>query len=332
MGRAAAGKSKEIGGAMRIYSIFLGAILAVVVVPAIAQGQTTEPASAATQPLTKTVGIDIINKTVNPDGSLTLLFQWKDKDKKLVSRSIIVNDGTVIGIDGQLKTMADITDAVLKKKAVATVGPDMVTAVNLRFGRAMIDVSKDQLTPAQVASLEAAAPVINPASDASLEKRVDGIVASLQLNDPAKEARLKLILTTDLRAVRDSHNAGFAPDKSVHANLNAGLAADLTPEQIESVKDKLTVNKVPVTFAVYHQIVTDLTPEEEARILDLLKQAREKCLDVKNPDEMARVFEPYKKQIENYLIANGRDWKTLYKQFVDSLKANQNASTTKPAT
>ena len=100
------------------------------------------------------------------------------------------------------------------------------------------------------------------------KKRVDGIVASLQLNDPAKEARLKLILTT-----RSTGGPGFAqcrfcsPDKSVHANLNAGLAAELTPEQIETVKDKLTVNKVPVTFKVYQQIVTDLTPEEEARIL-----------------------------------------------------------------
>jgi Protein of unknown function (DUF3826) len=217
---------------------------------------------------------------------------------------------------------------VLKKKAVATVGPDMVTAVNLRFGRAMVAVSADQLTPAQIAALKAAAPAINPASDVSLNKRVDGIVASLQLNDPAKEGRLKEILTTDLKAVRDSHNAGFAPDKSVHENLNAGLAAELTPDQIETVKNTLTVNKVPVTFKAYHQIVPGLTAEEDAKILGLLKEAREKCLDVKNPDEMARVFEPYKKQIQAYLIANGHDWNTLYKQFVDSMKAN--AAATQP--
>jgi hypothetical protein len=313
---------------MKICNIVLGAIFAVALLQLVAGAQTADV--PATQPLTKTVGIDIIKKTVNPDGSLTLLFQWKDKDKNLVSRSVIVNDGTVIGIDGQLKTLADLTDAILKKKAVATVGPDMVTAVNLRFGRAMIVVSEDQLTPAQVAALKAAAPVINPASDVSLNKRVDGIVASLQLNDPAKEGRLKEILATDLRAVRDSHNAGFAPNKSVHENLNAGLAAELTPEQIETVKDKLTVNKVPVTFKVYHQIVPGLTTDEDAKILGLLKEAREKCLDVKNPDEMGRVFEPYKKQIETYLTTNGHDWKTLYKQFVDSMKANQSAATTQP--
>jgi Protein of unknown function (DUF3826) len=315
---------------VKIYSVILNIIFGAVAVPAIAQKLSADQTAASTQPLTKTVGVDIIKKTTNPDGSLTLLFQWKDKDKKFVSRSVIVNDGTVIGIDGQLKTLADVTDAIVKKKAVATVGPDMVTAVNLRFGRAMVVASKDQLTPAQLSALEAAAPVINPASDMSLQKRVDGIVASLQLNDPAKESRLKDILTTDLRAVRDSHNAGFAPDKATHANLNTGLAAELTPEQIEIVKDKLTVNKVPVTFKVYHQIVPGLTAEEDAEILGLLKEAREKCLDVKNPDEMARIFEPYKEQIETYLIANGHDWETLYKQFVDSLKSNQNAAATNP--
>ena len=156
-------------------------------------------------------------------------------------------------------------------------------------------------------------------------------MSALQLNDAAKESRLKDVLVADLRAVRDSHNAGFAPDKSVRVSLNAGLVADLTPPQIETVKDKLTVNKVPVTFAVYHQIVPNLTADEDARILDLLKQAREKCLDVKNPDEMGEVFKPYKLQIQNYLNSNGRNWDTLYKQFVDSQKTNANSASTKPA-
>jgi hypothetical protein len=267
------------------------------------------------------VGIDIVKKTVNADRSLTLTFQWKDKGGKEVSRSVVVNSSTVIGIDGKLKTMADLTDETLKKKAVATVGPDGVTAVLLRVGRAMISMSRDQLTAAQVASLEAAAPPATPESNAALEKRVADLVGSLQLNDAAKEARVKAILGTDLREVRESHNAGFAPDPSVRAAFNAGLKAELTSDQIETVKDKLTVNKVPVTFKVYHEIVPNLTAEEDATILDLLKQAREECLDVKNPDEMARVFEPYKKRIETYLTEHGHDWKTLYKKFTDEQKA-----------
>ena len=167
------------------------------------------PAGAATPPLTKTVGVDIVKKKVNPDQTWTLEFQWKDKDQKTLSRLVIVNEGTVIGVDGRLQTLADITDEVLKKKAVATVGTDNVTAVNLRFGRAMVAVSKDQLTPAQIAVLEAAAPKATAASDATLEKRVAEIVAAVELNDAAKVSRLKEILTVDLRTVRDSHNAGL---------------------------------------------------------------------------------------------------------------------------
>jgi Protein of unknown function (DUF3826) len=280
------------------------------------------PAGAATPPLTKTVGVDIVKKKVNSDQTWTLEFQWKDKDQKTLSRSVIVNEGTVIGVDGRLQTLANITDEVLKKKAVATVGTDNVTAVNLRFGRAMVAVSKDQLTPAQIVALEAAAPKATAASDATLQKRVAEIVAALELNDAAKESRLKEILTVELRTVRDSHNAGFAPEKSVRVNLNRGLEAELTPEQVESVKNKLTANKVPVTLKAYHQIVPDLSAEDDSKIQELLKQAREECLDVKNPDEMARVFKPYKTQIEAYLISHGHDWPALYKKFVDSQKGN----------
>src|SRR5262249_27282789 len=124
----------------------------------------SKTALPATPPLTKTVGVNIVKKTVNADKSWTLEFQWKDKNQQTISRSVVVNDGTVIGVDGKLKTLADVTDDVLKKKAVATVGPDDVTAVNLRFGRVMVAVTKDQLTPAQVAALEAAAPKATAAS------------------------------------------------------------------------------------------------------------------------------------------------------------------------
>lgn len=317
---------------MTIRHTAVGASLGTVAFILLALGQaalaaTDAPATGkevtpATPPFTKTVGIDIVKRTVNPDKTWSLEFQWKDKDGKKISRSVTVNENTVIGVDGQLKKMADITDDILKKKAVATVGSDDVTAVNLRFGRAMVAISKDQLTPAQAAALEAVAPAATPASEAALEKRVAEMVAELKLNDPAKEARLKTILATDLRAVRDSHNAGFAPAKSVRVDLNKGLQAELTPEQIETVKDKLTIGKVPFTMKAYRQIVTNMTPEQDAKVLDFMKQAREECLDVKNADEMKPIFEKYKTQSEQYLTSQGYDWKALYRKFVDSQKGN----------
>ena len=283
----------------------------------------------ATQPLSKTVGVDIVKLTRNPDGTATALFRWKDRQGADVERSVILTPQTVIGIGGQLKTLDDLTDDVIhKNKAVATVGPDMTTAVSLRVGRAMIKATREQLTPAQVAALEAAAPKATAASDAALQKRVDEMVAALNLNDPAKASRVNAIITTHLKNVRDSHNAGFAPDKSSRVNFLNGLAAELTPEQIETVKDRVTVNKVPFTRNAYHAIVKDLTPAEDAKIVELLKIAREESLDLKNPDEMSQVFEVYKTQIEKYLIANGRDWKKLYSEFGAAQRAK---AATRPA-
>jgi hypothetical protein len=73
----------------------------------------SKPVLPATPLLTKTVGVNIVKKTVNPDKSWTLEFQWKDKDQQTLSWSVIVNDGTVIGVDGRVQAPADITDDLL---------------------------------------------------------------------------------------------------------------------------------------------------------------------------------------------------------------------------
>src|SRR6266404_5941844 len=128
-------------------------------------------------------------------------------------------------------------------------------------------------------------------------------------------------MAANLRAVRDAHNAGLQPDESVHKILLAGLQADLAHEQVESVKDKLTANKLPITYKVYHQILPNLTPEDDRKILEWLKQAREESLDVKNTDEMTPIFKKYKTEIERYLNSRGYEWAKSYKAFVDGQKA-----------
>jgi hypothetical protein len=307
-------------------------LVAVTMISAWAPAQNVAPSTLpATRPLTKTVGVDIVKMTANPDKTVTLLFRWKDRQQNDVERSVILNDNTVIGINGELKTIADLTpELISRNKAVATVGPDEVTAVSLRVGRAMIRVARNQLTPAQVAALEAAAPKATEASNAAMTRRVNEMVEALHLNDPARESRVKAVITEHLREVRDSHNAGFAPDKASLPKFVAGLNAELTPEQVESIKDAITIGKVEFTRRAYHAIVKDLTPAEDAKILALLKQAREESLDLKNPDEMSVVFEKYKTQIERYLISNGRDWRKLYREFIDAQRA-ANRPSTRPA-
>ena len=284
-----------------------------------AEGTNSAPAAApAAKNLSRTVGLDIISKTVNPDKTVSLVFKWSEKGTEM-KRTVVVNDSTIVVYNGQLRKFADLTDKELHAKAVATVGADGITTVLLRFGKAPLP--KDQLTPAQSALIASLAPPATAASDTALNKRVAALVDSLELKEPAKEERLRAVLTANLRAVRDAHNAGLQLDPSVHTNLIAGLQADLTPEQVDSVKDRLTANKLPITFKAYHQILPNLTAQDDQKILDWLKQAREQSLDVKNTDEMAPIFKKYKTEIEHYLDSQGYDWAKSYKAFVNGQKA-----------
>jgi hypothetical protein len=288
---------------------------------------TSTTAAAPARKLTKTVGLDIVRKTANPDHTTSLVFRWSEKGTP-AERTVVVNDKTIVVYNGQIKKFSDLTDDQMRAKAVATVGADDVTVVLLRFGKAPLP--KDQLTPEQSALIASLAPPATAASDAALEKKVSALVASLSLPDSAKQERVRNVLTTHLRAVRDAHNAGLQLDPSVHKSFIGGLQADLTSEQVETVKNSLTANKLPITLKAYHQILPNLKPDDEAKIADWLKRAREESLDVKNVDEMTPIFKKYKREIEAYLDAHGYDWATSYKAFVDGQKAGANSTKDKP--
>ena len=269
------------------------------------------------QRITKTVGIHVVERTVNPDNSLTLRYRWYDRrlDRDL-ERSVIINEDTVIGIGGELKQLSDLTEEVLQAPSVATVGDDRKTAVMLRIGRDKIRISEDQLTPKQIEQMRSLVAPLTEASQKSLEETVTGIVAMLELNDPATESRLCDIIRTQRLSVITNHNAGLAPPKDARDNLNKGLNEILTPEQIDKVKNALTQNQMIRIFIVYHQIVPQLTAEHDQVILDLLRQGREAALDIKKPRDVVAAFSPYKTQIETYITAQGYDWKEYYRAFV----------------
>jgi hypothetical protein len=188
------------------------------------------------------------------------------------------------------------------------------------------------------------------ATDPELVKKASEWVASLNLNDPEKEKRVIAVIVTHLESVRtwhDGHPANTVPEginpvtgkplseldrqiiadsaipRSVHENLMAGLRKDLSEGQVESILDKYTVGKVAFTLAGYHSIVTDLTSEEETTILGFLKEAREMAVDYKSMKQISAIFEIYKTKSEQYLNSNGRNWRALYKAYVDAVKAKK---------
>ena len=190
-------------------------------------------------------------------------------------------------------------------------------------------------------------------SDEDVVKKAAEWVTSLNLNDAAKEARVKEVIITHLKTIRDWHNehpfttvpAGINPatgnklsdlDRqviansampgSVHENLMAGLRKDLTEEQVELILDKYTIGKVAFTLAGYKAIVPNLTGKEETEILKNLKQAREQAVDYKNMQQISAIFEIYKTKSEQYLNANGRNWREMYKAYTDAVKAKKAAT------
>jgi hypothetical protein len=314
---------------------FAVAISLVVLLSSVATGAddtpaTSEPANPTAHPNSETIGVRISKLTHNPDGTLLAIFDTKDKQGNTIPREVLITPDTIVNIGGQLKKSSDIQDEMIKNVVVAMVGQDGRTAVLLRWGRVMLNVTKEDLTAGQFAALQAVAPKATPESDAAVDKRVDAYVAALHLNAPEREARLKNVIRTNLRAVRDAHNAWLAPSKSVREDLNKGLAADLTADQIDAIKDMITGNDLQRHFNAYHIIVPGLTKEEDEKILELLKEAREEGLDVKNVRDLGHTFEPYKNQIEAYLISRGHDWRALYKENAKKVGEAQKAAPPTP--
>jgi hypothetical protein len=191
----------------------------------------------------------------------------------------------------------------------------------------------------------------NSKSDTEQEKKAEEWVAALNL-DPAKAARVKQVIATHLTTIRDWNNehpfttvpAGINPatgnklseldrqiiansamPATVHTDLMTGLRKDLTEQQVEAILDKYTIGKVSFTMAGYKSIVPNMTPTEEAAILTNLKQAREQAVDYKNMKQVSAIFEIYKTKSEQYLNANGRNWKQMYKDYTDAVKAKKAA-------
>lgn len=189
--------------------------------------------------------------------------------------------------------------------------------------------------------------------------RADDFVAALNLADADKAARVKAVILTHLTAVRDWHNSHsytLVPDginpingktfaqldrqfiidstipKTVHETLMAGLKEYLNDDQVETILDKYTIGKVAFTMNGYRSIVPDITPAEEAFVLNELKIAREQAIDYKDMKEISIVFKIHKTKIEDYFNSNGRNWKTMYKTYVDKVLAAKKAASGKSAT
>ncbi|MBI2510359.1 MAG: DUF3826 domain-containing protein [Opitutae bacterium] len=177
----------------------------------------------------------------------------------------------------------------------------------------------------------------------ALVQRAEKIVGPLHLNDAAKATRVRDLIARQYDALRPIHQlrdnglklAKETADKTqaearraevlaktdahlaeLHAQFLAALAAELTPEQIDGVKDGMTYGVLPLTFRVYQEMLPNLTAEQKTQILAWLTEAREHAMDANTSEEKHAWFGKYKGRINNYLTKAGYDMKAAEKNLL----------------
>ena len=180
----------------------------------------------------------------------------------------------------------------------------------------------------------------------TIEDRTAGIMKELSLTNDMDAAAVHDIIIAQYRVMRardaliDAQLTALGKDvsyknragqlqaesKPLHDYFFARLADKLTPEQVEKVKDKMTYNKVKVTFDAYVAIVPGLTDTDKAKVLELLKAAREAAVDGGSAPEKTAIFQKYKDQINDYLNASGHDTAKAFKDWADAHPATTTAA------
>jgi len=105
-----------------------------------------------------------------------------------------------------------------------------------------------------------------------------------------------------------------------HAEFLAKLNKEITPEQVEGVKDAMTYKKVAVTYNSYLDELPQLTDAQKVQLKAWLIEAREKAVDAGSSDEKTAIFGKYKGRINNYLSKEGYDMKKAGEEWQKRIK------------
>ena len=130
-------------------------------------------------------------------------------------------------------------------------------------------------------------------------QRSEKIAAALSLNDPDQVVRVRDIIARQyadlgvIHAARDAalksakdatggesaiqavRDAAASRQADLHYSFLARLAGELSPAQVDQVKDGLTYSVAPNTYRVYLEMLPQINTEQKRQILVWLTEARE---------------------------------------------------------
>lgn len=186
-----------------------------------------------------------------------------------------------------------------------------------------------------------------------ITERASKITATLGITDSTKFYRVNGIIAGQYRALNDIYMARDAKTKAIkdanadnkdaaktqlaaldqevtasvdkqHAAYLLALAKELTPGQVDKVKDGMTYNVRNVTYKAYTQMLPDLSAEQKQQIMDWLVEAREHSMDAESSQKKHAWFGKYKGRINNYLSKAGIDMKKAEEDWQKRIKEEQN--------
>lgn len=187
-----------------------------------------------------------------------------------------------------------------------------------------------------------------------IQDRAAKIVAPLAIKNAAKSARVADVVAKqylELSSIQQERDAAIKAAKAasgtkeekdaqvkaattaaeervnnLHKEYLASLSADLTSKQIDVIKNGMTYNVLPNTYAAYQEMLPNLTKEQKAQILAWLTEAREHAIDAGTSKEKHAWFGKYKGRINNYLSAAGIDMKKAGEEWQARIKEKKNNS------
>lgn len=186
----------------------------------------------------------------------------------------------------------------------------------------------------------------------TITERAAKIVAPLGLTDEAKSTRVRDLIAGQYRQLNEVHearkaqlaalkaktqeaNTAAATQKiedqttaalnKLHANYLKQLSRQLTPAQVDQVKDGMTYRVLPITMTAYEDMLPALTAEQKAQMLAWLTEAREHAMDASTSEQKHAWFGKYKGRINNYLSAAGIDMNQAGKDWQARIAARKAA-------
>ena len=169
----------------------------------------------------------------------------------------------------------------------------------------------------------------NEAYIKTLTERSQKIVNTLGITDTGAFERVTDILVNQYKSLGVIHDGTDTEDVKklklygLHCEFIGKLSSELTPEQVDMVKDGMTYGVVKVTYDSYCDMIPSLKPEEKRQLMAWLIEAREHAMSAASSNKKHEWFGKYKGRFNNYLSQRGYDIQKERKAWEERLKSKK---------